>query len=450
MTKYKNFRRRVYQIITPSKSSDLASLIFDIFICSLTVISCIAVILEIIGTSGTPGRIMAALEHFAVCVFIAEYVIRLWLSDLRYPNSKNKFEAILKFVTSFESFIDIVSVGSIVFNALPSQLALLRLIKIIRLAHAVKLAEHIKISTKAKERIKRIQLRVHQVINRHEKGDRLSLFYDILSVFLIVLSVSFIIIESFHVSHTVHSLIYSAELFIAVFFSIEYVLRIWVSPLEYHYLDHDRARVQYLFSFMSIVDLVAIIPVFVANIPNATGMLKIFKLCKIVRLIKASRYFGGAQEFGKTLQSKKKHILFSVIFNLVLIFVCSFLIFSFESKLQPLEFMHGFSGLQHGIKVIIGTEGDTQVLTLAGRILLPVMLLLIGCLFGVPVTIIATGFEHLLAELPAENADSTEEDAQVNEFMSMYDSLSDAQKEKVIAYINDNDPCARVRDPRSE
>ena len=171
----------------------------------------------------------------------------------------------------------------------------------------------------------KIKQRVYEIIGPAAKGDKLSYAVDIIictlvllssaaviveligvSVVLILLSVSFILLETFPIGQKIHQFLYIFEVGIASFFTVEYVLRVWTAPMEYPDLRPDKARMHYIFSFMSLVDILSIVPVFVANLPTATGVMKIFKLCKILRLIKASRYLRGVANFGHAIQAKKR------------------------------------------------------------------------------------------------------------------------------------------------
>lgn len=179
------------------------------------------------------------------------------------------------------------------------------------------------------------------------------------------------------------------------------------------------------------MDLLAIVPVFAANISNATGILKVFKLCKITRLIKASRYLGGIEEFSKSFRAKKKQIILSVIINSALLMICSILLHSAENNVQPDVFQNGFSGIYHCIRSALDSNHGVVALTSAGKALSALILMISACTVGVPLTIIATGFEHIVAESSSENSDSA-----VRRVTDLYDMLNDEQKEKVASHIS--------------
>ena len=186
----------------------------------------------------------------------------------------------------------------------------------------------------------------------------------------------------------------------------------------------------YIFSFMSLVDLLSIIPVFVADMSTATGILKIFKLCKILRLLKASRYLSSIANFGLSIKKKKKQIVMSVIAIAVMIAICSVLMYSFENKEQPEAFTNGFSGIGYCLQVMIDSDTDIAPITAIGQALSTLMLLLGGCMFGVPVAIVATGFEDMIAEQAGQ-----EEDAEIYDVLRAYDELSDENKARFMRIL---------------
>ena len=275
--------------------------------------------------------------------------------------------------------------------------------------------------------MKQISKRVNEVIDKGEEGDILSKIYDVISVVLILLSVSFILLETFAIPQWLHRTLFVFEVAIASLFAVEYLLRVWTAPYEYPNLRPDKARMVYIFSFMSLIDLLSIVPVFVANLPTASGILKIFKLCKILRLVKASRYLSGIANFGRAIQKKKKQIIMSIIAMVVLVLICSVLLYSVENKAQPEVFKNAFSGVLYSLQTIFDSDSEVVLTTPAGQALSTMMLLLGGCMIGVPIAIIATGFEDMIAEQAGEEKD---DDKDLYEVLRGYDQLSKEEKQR--------------------
>lgn len=436
MTWYKRIKKRIYEIIGPSQKGDVPSAVFDVIISVLVTLSCAAVFVDLfVPVPDAVRQGLVVFEYVTVGVFILEYAVRLWVCEYQYTECKNKFAALREFVTSFDSLIDIISIVSVLFNEIPKEFAILRMIKLLKLVRLVKMAGYIKTSKRAEARMRRIQRRTLEIIDKGKEKDIVSKIYDAVSVALIIFSVSVILIETFTLTPAIHKALYVFELVLAVVFSVEYVLRVWVAPLDYPDMRPDKARMRYIFSFMSFVDLLSIVPVFVAGMSTATGILKIFKLCKIVRLLKASRYLSGVANFGLAIQKKKKQIAMSVIAILVMITICSVLMYSVENKAQPEVFANGFSGVIYSLQTMLEADTDIEAVTAAGRALSVAMLLLGGCMIGVPLAIIATGFEDMIEE-QAREADEKEQDADIYEALRLYDALGEEDKrrfERIIA-----------------
>lgn len=432
MTRYQRIKKRVYEILSPAAPGDKLSLAVDILVCALVLLSSVAVVVELIGVPAPIQHGLEAFENVVVGIFVVEYLLRLWVCEYAYPECENKFAAIKEYITSFDSLVDVLSIVSILFNQIPKQLSFLRLIKLVKLARLAKLSEHIQTSNAFHEKAEAVKKRVNEIIDKGEEGDTPSKIYDILSVVLILLSVSFILVETFPLSAGWYAFIHVSEVAIALFFAVEYVLRIWTAPMDYPTIRPDKARMKYIFSFMSLVDLLSIVPVFVAGMPTATGIMKIFKLCKILRLVKASRYLSGIANFGRAIQAKKRQITLSIIAICVMIVICSVLMYSFESQAQPEVFNNGFSGIWYSFQVLMGDGKDAamQPVTAVGQGLATLMLLLGGCMFGVPVAIVSTGFEDMIAEQAGEERSGPD----VYELLRQYDGLSDEEKKKFRAY----------------
>ncbi len=432
MSGYRKFKKRVYEIIGPTHKGDTASTVFDILLCGLVILSCGAVFVDLfIPVPDAVRHTLEIFEYATVGLFILEYLVRLWVCELEYPECPHKGAALWEFVTSFDSLIDILSIVSVLFNQIPKEFAILRMIKLIKLVRLVKMSDYIKTTGKAHQTVERIKHRINEILNKGKEGDIVSKIYDIASVVLIITSVSCILLETFPIPHSIHTAIYFFEVGIAIFFTVEYVLRVWVAPIDYPEVRPDKARMRYIFSFMSLVDILAILPIFVANMSTATGILKIFKLCKIIRLLKVSRYLTSVANFGRAIQKKKRQIIMSIIAILVLISICSVLMYSVENKEQPEVFANAFSGLWYSIQTMLDSESEIAPVTPAGQALSTVMLLLGGCIFGVPVAIIATGFEDMIAEQAGEDKDA-HPDTDLFELLRQYDSLPADKKQRFL------------------
>ncbi|GJM13566.1 MAG: ion transporter [Pseudohongiella sp.] len=158
------------------------------------------------------------------------------------------------------------------------------------------------------------QKKIYDVIFGYEsKAGR---WFDITLILLIIASVSAVLLDSIASVHERYGRqLYQLELLFTVLFTIEYVLRLYSTP--------DKRR--YVFSFYGIVDLLSILPTYIALIyPSAVYLIviRIMRVLRVFRILKLLRYMGEANMlYTALLQARRKIFvfLFSVV-TLIIIF----------------------------------------------------------------------------------------------------------------------------------
>lgn len=265
MSKFNKLRKRIYEIIGPSTKGDVLSIIYDIFICTLVILSSTSVFIELANISEVLNRYLQIFEYVVVGFFIFDYLLHIFVCDFIYPECKNYAAALKEYVTSFDSFIDLLSILSVLLNQIPKGFAALRLIKLVKLVRLVKLSDYFgKKEKKGPTFFEKAEKRIHEIVTKDTTGDKLSKTYDIFSFSIIVLSVVLLVLDTFDFSDGFENALYIIEIVIASLFALEYLVRVWIAPLDHPDMRPDKARMKYIFSFMAVIDLLSIIPVFIA------------------------------------------------------------------------------------------------------------------------------------------------------------------------------------------
>ena len=140
-------------------------------------------------------------------------------------------------------------------------------------------------------------------------------YFDQLLIIAILASVAAVMLDSVQSIHEQYGLwLYGAEWFFTLLFTLEYMIRLWVSdrPLRY-------AR-----SFFGVVDLLSIIPTYLSLfLPGANYLLTIraLRVLRVFRVLKLAHLMTEANELGATLVRTRRKIgifIFSVVVVIII------------------------------------------------------------------------------------------------------------------------------------
>lgn len=207
--------------------------------------------------------------------------------------------------------------------------------------------------------------------------------FDISLIFLILISIVIVMLDSIPSVHSRFSLpMRITEWIITLLFSIEYLLRIYAV----------RKPVSYIFSFYGIIDLMAILPGLIVFIfPGAQSLLVIraVRLLRVFRILKFSRYTSAGRLLMKALyRSREKILIFiSVVITLVVIFGTIMYLIEGEKN--------GFTSIPVSIYWAVVTlttvgYGDIAPATGLGQFLASVVMIMGYAIIAVPTGIVTT------------------------------------------------------------
>jgi voltage-gated potassium channel len=183
------------------------------------------------------------------------------------------------------------------------------------------------------------------------------------------------------------------EIFSTSFFSIEYVLRVWVCTMNPLYLRPVKGRIRYMFSFMAIVDLVAILPTFLSFIAMDTRFVRAIRLLRLVRVLKMGRYAHAVRTLTNVFERKTEEMAITLFVLIMLMVICSSVIFFVEHDAQP----EAFSSIPQSMWWTIVTltsvgYGDVYPTSGPGQIV-GAIVSMFGVLFvALPTGILSAGF----------------------------------------------------------
>ncbi|MDX1478682.1 MAG: ion transporter [Saprospiraceae bacterium] len=136
-----SFKRRVFILVNEKNvENHPVNRLINGFIMLLILLSVAAIITA--SFSGLPESVVRALwifEVFVVIVFTIEYLLRIWIADMRYPDL-TPGRARWKFVTSFVGIIDLIAILPFYLPFIVKiDLRVLRILRVMRLLRIFKL-----------------------------------------------------------------------------------------------------------------------------------------------------------------------------------------------------------------------------------------------------------------------------------------------------------------------
>ena len=154
--------------------------------------------------------------------------------------------------------------------------------------------------------IANIKNRVYNTIRDDDENDLVSNIVDGVIIALIIVNVISVIAETFSLSPTMQTVLYYVEIVSVIVFTIEYILRVWTSDLKNPKLPAYKARLKYVFSFMALIDLFAILPFYLPFIfPIDLRVLRMLRIIRLLRIFKVSRYTTALTTIANVFKAKK-------------------------------------------------------------------------------------------------------------------------------------------------
>ena len=234
-----------------------------------------------------------------------------------------------------------------------------------------------------------LKTRLYEII--FEADTSVGKSFDVFLLLIILLSIAAVLLESVpKIEQQYGPQLHLAEWIITIIFTMEYIIRIGVV------LKPSR----YIFSFYGIIDLLAIIPTYLAIIfAGAQGLviIRALRFFRIFRIFKLTRYTTEGATIIKALKASKTKIsvfLFAVLTIVLVIGTVMYLIEGAES---------GYTSIPKGIYWAIVTlttvgYGDIAPATALGQLLASCVMILGYAIIAVPTGIVTAEFSQARRE----------------------------------------------------
>ena len=240
--------------------------------------------------------------------------------------------------------------------------------------------------------------KVHILLHPELGESKADKIINIFIITLIVLNVIAVMMETVHPLYEEHRKLFDAfDLISVIIFTIEYVLRVWSCTHDPRYKGSIKGRLKYIFTFGTIIDLVAFLPYYLqAIIGFDLRILRLLRLLRFFRLFRLTAYTRSAKLIYNVFRTRINDLLLSLILIIFLIIIASSALY-FAEHLYPSESESKFSSIPATLWWAVVTltttgYGDMYPLTTWGKIIAGIIMLSGVAFFALPAGIIVAGF----------------------------------------------------------
>ena len=227
--------------------------------------------------------------------------------------------------------------------------------------------------------LSRRRARLHKIIFEADTvGGKI---FDVVLILLILLSVVVVLLDSVSSIHRSHGdLLYAIECVFTVLFTIEYIMRLSCVGLPG----------RYAVSFYGIIDLLAILPTYLAFLlPGSQYLLaiRLLRVLRVFRVLKLVQYVGEANLLVEALHASRRKIVVFIFAVLTMVVVVGSIMYVIEGE------EHGFTSIPQSMYWAVVTlttvgYGDVSPQTPVGKTLAAFIMILGYGIIAVPTGIV--------------------------------------------------------------
>lgn len=209
--------------------------------------------------------------------------------------------------------------------------------------------------------------------------------FDVALITLIVVSVATVMLDSVDRFHTEYGSTFEVlEWVFTGIFTAEYLARLWCVE----------RRARYSRSFFGVVDLLALLPTYVALMAPAVHVLidvRVLRLLRIFRVLRLGKFVSEFGALGRALRASRHKIFVFLFFVVIVVLIIGTLMYVIEGP------ENGFTSIPVGVYWAITTMttvgfGDITPATDTGRFIASIIMLLGWGTLAVPTGIVSSEF----------------------------------------------------------
>jgi voltage-gated potassium channel len=243
---------------------------------------------------------------------------------------------------------------------------------------------------------RQMRRRIYELLEHGPIGDSANQLVNRLLMALIIVNLVAVTLESVPSLAVRYRIVFGViEAVSLAVFTIEYLLRLWVAAehAPHSQLSVHRARLKFMLSPEGVVDLLAVVPFWVAIFASAD--LRFIAVFRFVRFLKLVRHSTALQSLFSAVYSERRALVGSLVILFGTAMIAASIMHLVEREAQPDKFGTIPDALWWAI-VTLGTVGygDVVPITVLGKFVAGVTICFGLIMVALPVGITATAFAN--------------------------------------------------------
>lgn len=244
-----------------------------------------------------------------------------------------------------------------------------------------------------------LRRRTSQFLGGHGRKDVtvLSIRYAVFA--LILLNVATSVLSTVTDLDAAYGAIFDAIEYGSLFiFTAEYLFRIWIAPEETFRGGEPawRSRLRWMASVEGLIDLVAVAPFILSELTEID--LRVIVLLRLLRFFKFARYSPGFHSLVEAVRAERHALAACVLILASVVLISAGFLYVLEHKAQPDKFGSIPESMWWAIATVTTVGyGDVVPVTIWGRIVGALTMVVGLLMLALPAGIVATAFANIIA-----------------------------------------------------
>ncbi len=240
-----------------------------------------------------------------------------------------------------------------------------------------------------------IKTKIFRLVEKGSHGQRMNRLFDYFIMSLIFLSMISIVLESIQTVNVRYSkVLRDFNLVTIIIFSIEYLMRLYVSDITHPSANRVKSALRFIFSTYGLIDLLAILPFFLPMlIKMDLRFLRVLRLTRILRVLKVNRYNDSLNLIWTVIKEKKSELAVTGFVTILILLLASFIMYNVEGEKQPDKFPDILATFWWAIATLTTVGyGDVYPISGVGKIISGLIAVLGIGIVALPTGLISAGF----------------------------------------------------------